>query len=56
LYHRWQGDPYEMLTTNRGPQGQVHEARNLSSLSGLPCRTQAFLNLQLASPIESHAI
>lgn len=45
-----------MLTTNGGPQCQVHAARNFISLSGLPWRTHAFLNLQLANPIDNHAI
>lgn len=44
------------LTTNGGPQYQVHAALNFISLNGLPCLTHAFLNRQLANPIDNHAI
>ena len=43
-------------TTKAGPQGQVHPARNFISLKGRPWSTHARRNLQLARPIDSHAI
>lgn len=45
-----------LLTTKGGPQGQVHEARNLSSSSERPCLIHALRNLQLERPIDSQAI
>lgn len=44
------------ITTNGGPHGHVQDALNLSSLRGRPCLTQARRNLQLARPIDNHAI
>jgi hypothetical protein len=42
--------------TNGGPQGHVQDALNLSSSKGLPWATQAERNLQLAIPMDNHAI
>ena len=45
-----------VITTNGGPHGHVHAARNLSSLSDRPWRTQARRNRQLARPMDTQAI
>lgn len=46
----------ELRTTKGAPHGHVQLALNFISESGLPCAFHALLNLQLAKPMDSHAI
>ena len=46
----------EVLTTNGGPHGHVHAARNLRSSKDRPCSCHAFRNLKLARPMDNQAI